>query len=442
LGDLQGTSIPQAVFNIVKNLVGEGMLSLPAGVAAGTGLGLAIVILTLFGLALGYTFSVMGRACNVTRTKTHKGCGEALSGPVFAQTMAVMCTLKTASTCLAYAIVLGDSYSRILHFFCWRDPFWTSRQVILLGITALILLPLVLQRDLSCLSYASCVGVAGEIFVVGVMSARYLDGSYASPHGLYWNSTRAVDHPEFSSGTDVWHTSVMTFVLFGSMSTAFIAHYNAPKFYSQMRKDRHPLQQPLRGRGRATTSRFNIAVGIGFCFAWVIYLWVMSVGYLTFGEASEGLILNNYSEEDPWATAARVSIGFAVMFGFPLAFISLRDNTFSVFGLDEANGGVFYAVTFALLALITAAACVLHDLGLVNSLGGAVFGACITLIFPGVLAYLASRQKDGAKEFSKLEGSANLLLIGFGVVLLLVGSTVNVVQKCYPQLLHRSSAGS
>ena len=29
----------------------------------------------------------------------------------------------------------------------------------------------------------------------------------------------------------------------------------------------------------------------------VIYLWIMAVGYLTFGTAAEGLILNNYSEQ-------------------------------------------------------------------------------------------------------------------------------------------------
>ena len=31
--------------------------------------------------------------------------------------------------------------------------------------------------------------------------------------------------------------------------------------------------------------------------AMVIYLWIMAVGYLTFGTAAEGLILNNYSEQ-------------------------------------------------------------------------------------------------------------------------------------------------
>ena len=29
----------------------------------------------------------------------------------------------------------------------------------------------------------------------------------------------------------------------------------------------------------------------------VIYLWVMAVGYLTFGSNADGLILNNYSEK-------------------------------------------------------------------------------------------------------------------------------------------------
>lgn len=31
--------------------------------------------------------------------------------------------------------------------------------------------------------------------------------------------------------------------------------------------------------------------------AMVIYLWITAVGYLTFGTAAEGLILNNYSDK-------------------------------------------------------------------------------------------------------------------------------------------------
>jgi len=211
------------------------------------------------------------------------------------------------------------------------------------------------------------------------------------------------------------------------VSTAFIAHYNGPKFYSQLR--------------RANPKRFSIVVATGFFISWMIYAWVMCVGYLTFGNACEGLILNNYSEEDSWATAARVAIGFAVLFGFPLAFTSLRDNTISALGLDDEKRSVFCSVTFALLVPITSAGCFLEDLGLVNSLGGAIFGASITLIFPGALAYLASRNKRlEAKEFGKTEGRLALLVIASGFVLLVFGSIVNVIKKCFPELLHKGSS--
>ena len=54
-------------------------------------------------------------------------------------------------------------------------------------------------------------------------------------------------------------------------------------------------------------------------------------------------------------------------------------------------------MTFGLLSMIVLGACCFHDLGLANSLGGAVLGSLITMVFPALLLYFAGRQ---SKEFS------------------------------------------
>merc|ERR1719343_121010 len=160
-----------------------------------------------------------------------------------------------------------------------------------------------------------------ELFVLVFMQYRYLDGSYA-PEGQYYDIIPPENRVDFGTPNypHMWNVSVTTFVLLASLSTAFIAHYNAPKFYIQMRK-RSP-------------KRFTMAVAVAFTFSLAIYLWIMFVGYMSFGENCEGLILNNYAESDPWATAARVAISFAVLFGFPLSFTALRDATMSTLNLE------------------------------------------------------------------------------------------------------------
>jgi len=318
-------------------------------------------------------------------------------------------------------MVIGDSFSRILHFFGYSG-FLASKQGTLLAITVFILLPLCLQRDLSILSYTSLIGISGEFFVVVFMQVRYLDGSY-TPDGAYYYEIESKYRPEFNAGgADYWGTSVSTFVLLGSLATAFIAHYNAPKFYSQMKTQ--------------TVAQFNRVVTVAFLFSLAIYLWVMSVGYLTFGNAADGLILNNYSESDAGATAARIAIGFAVVFGFPLAFTALRDSTMGVFGMDGQQSGTFVGVTLALLLPITVMACMMNDLGLVNSLGGAIFGGLIILVFPGLLCYYAAKNTSGGKaEFHKLEAAWSWVVVALGVALCALGSTTVLIKKFNPELL-------
>lgn len=413
-----GSTAAQTLLNIIMNLVGEGMLSLPFGVAAGTGVISAIMISVAFCSFMGYTFHLMGRMCYATGQTNHKACGEQVSGPILAQTMSVVLMIKTLFTCLTYSIVIGQSFSKILHFWKLTGPF-TTQGGVLIVIACVVLLPLCCQKDLSILSYTSFIGICGEIFVVFVMQLRYYDGSY-TPEGHFYSLTDAAYQPDFgTAGAQYYSTSVTTFVLLGSLSTAYIAHYNAPKYYTQLR-DRSP-------------EKFAKVVLIAFGYTATIYAWIMSVGYLTFGKACDGLILNNYSEQDVLATAARVAIGFAVIFGFPLAFTALRDSTIGVFALQKEKATTFYSVTMALLGLIILIGCFVTDLGVVNSLGGAIFGSIITLVFPGLLVYLAV--KKGNEHFGGADRNMALLVIFFGIILIFFGSTIVILKSYFPATL-------
>merc|ERR1719238_1544972 len=99
-GAVKGMTSIQMLFNMVQNIVGEGMLSLPAGIAGGTGLLAGSLIAFFFCSLMGYTFAIMGRTCFATGEKTHKDCAAKVSGPGLAQTMAVVLMLKTVFTCL------------------------------------------------------------------------------------------------------------------------------------------------------------------------------------------------------------------------------------------------------------------------------------------------------------------------------------------------------
>lgn len=84
-------------------------------------------------------------------------------------------------------------------------------------------------------------------------------------------------------------------MLVSMISTAYVAHYNAPKFMAE-------LQKP-------TMPRYNRVVSAAFAFAIMMYIGIMWIGFLTFGGNSTGFVLNNYSNDDVLATVARIAIG-------------------------------------------------------------------------------------------------------------------------------------
>jgi len=282
-----------------------------------------------------------------------------------------------------------------------------ARSTVLLSMTAVAILPLCLLKDLSVLSITSLLGSAAMLYTTAFMGVRYFDGSYL-PGGRYAAMLAPAFSPAFAAAPAPWRVTVKSLVLACSLSTAFIAHYNAPKFYG--------------GLANRSEARFNAVSAVSFSTAIVLFGAVMALGYLTFGTASQGLILNNYATRDPLATVARVAIGSSIVFTYPLAFTGLRDGVSSLLSVPETDRS---KLTVALLGAITALALVVRNVGFVNNLGGSIFGAAIIYIFPALLL-LSARAKAGASAAEVVFARATI--VG-GAVLAVLGSVVSVLKE-------------
>ena len=78
------------------------------------------------------------------------------------------------------------------------------------------------------------------IFAATFVTRRLADKSCV-PDGSYHETVPDDARLDFGSPARprLWEVSVTTFASLASLSTAFVAHYNAPKFYVQTR-DRSP----------------------------------------------------------------------------------------------------------------------------------------------------------------------------------------------------------
>lgn len=400
------TTGAQTMFNLIKNIVGAGVLSLPSGVAAGTGIVPAILITTILGMYSAWTFSKLGEMCHRNDAYTFAELGEKVRGKGFAKLMTLTCTIKTFFTCFVYSLVICDSWTQILAGF----GFYVGRDQVLLSVTVFVLLPLCLMENLSVLSYTSLLGSGGMLFTLCFMVQRFFDESYL-PGGQYYESVATQLHPSFEDAPGLFMVhGFQTLTLVSLLSTAFIAHYNAPKFYKQV-VNRSP-------------SRFSKISFASFITALVIFLAFMIVGYMTFGMNSQGFILNNYSAVDPLATAARTAISTSMILTYPLGFTGLRDGTAGLLG-DRVNRTL---LTIGLLTFITAIAFVVTDVGFLNAIQGAILGSALIYCFPGmILIYYAEspQGQTGLEKSTVLIARCTVLL---GIVLGLCGATVTILQ--------------
>ncbi len=207
---------------------------------------------------------------------------------------------------LSYAIILGDSAAGMAAQL-GAPPLLRLPNVWIGLLTTFVLAPLCLMRDLSSLAFGSVVGTAGTLYTAAFMTLRAFDKTYQTG-GAYHTAIAEPLRPQFTPGSG---PSLSMFVLLSMLSTTFLAHYNARKFYSELRPC--SAVAPSGGGGGGGGSklrRFNVAVSLAFGLAGVLCAWIMSAGFFTFGASANGLILNNYATSDPLAFIARCSYSF------------------------------------------------------------------------------------------------------------------------------------
>uniref|UniRef100_A0A7S4JMK3 Amino acid transporter transmembrane domain-containing protein n=2 Tax=Odontella aurita TaxID=265563 RepID=A0A7S4JMK3_9STRA len=293
-----------------------------------------------------------------------------------------------------------------------------SRSNSLLIVTTFCLLPLCLLKNLAALAPFSLAGIVAMLFAGCVMAARYLGGGYAlgSGEGLEAGGRFLADVaeefvPKFGSDGAMSVFRPGTFVFVCMLSTAFMAHFNAPKFYLELKDN--------------TVPRFNRVVNMSFLFSVLIQAAIMAVGFLTFGTASSGLVLNNYSPRDALVSVARIAVAFSVVFTYPMPFVGCRDGVLDLMEIPRERRTDAYvnSVTVTLLGLVTAAALKFSDISFVLSFGGATLGNALIYVFPALMFRGAVRSMgESATEGLKRETTVAAAHMVLGVVLGTLGA--------------------
>lgn len=254
----------------------------------------AAALIALMGGVSAFTFAWIGRVCAATDSQSYSEAWDKTVGKKSSWVIALSCVVDCFAGNLSYSMILADTFVALLA----SVGFAVTRTQSLLGVTGLVLLPLCLLKNLSSLAPFSLVGIMGMLYTTVAMAIRYFGKSYVAPGGQFVGSIAAV--PSFGTNGASTVMSAKALILMCMLSNAYIAHFNAPKFYRELKNN--------------TLPRFYRVVGWSFGISIALYSIITAMGFLTFGAASNGLILNNYSNQDLLMSLSRIAVTISIVF--------------------------------------------------------------------------------------------------------------------------------
>lgn len=486
-------SIAGPTFGVIKAMLGTGMLALPSGLAVITNhphaLWPAHALLVVFSILSAYTFLLYGRLTHATQAtslgdiwrKVHTRAQSSSSTTTTTAIAQIMSAENTNSgvvvslasfvfcfgACLTFSLVFGDMFSGFLQgslFFSQVLPAWAlTRQASILAITTTILFPLCNLQSLAALAPVSVIGVIGSVLTTVFLAWRcpsvVLHSPYSVPGVGFLASVAR--QPSFSTYSRV--QSPAPLVLLAMSCVALMAHFSAPEFYHSVASkeesvlvrrsgDETLMKKPDRQRDDdGAMGRFAKMTAVGYSVVAILNSLTLAFGFLTFGGACDGIILNNFSKSDWGANAARLLVGLSVVGSYPMLLRATRSAAFELtsFGKPRTTPtrSREFGMTAFLLSVVTAISLVVKDAGFVLSFNGALVGSNIIYTIPALLflKLQSSQPEQRLSNGNAVKQPARLLfraeqwlcraLVVFGVVSAVVGGATSVITTYFPHLL-------
>ena len=310
---------------------------------------------------------------------------------------------------LAYSMILADTFRDLLG----SVGVSLSRSNAMFAITAVVLLPLCLLKDLSSLAPFSLLGILGMGYTVVAMAVRYISGDYKLPDGKFVADMAENLQPKFGSTGAKGVFNPKAFILVSMLSTAYMSHFNAPKFYNELKDN--------------TIERFNSVVYPSFAISILFFCTVAALGFLTFGANASGLILNNYSTGDTLMGLSRVAVALSLVFSYPLVFVGSREGVLDLLSVpkESRTDANLNALTVLLLSIVTALALKVEDLSFVLSFGGATLGNALIYVWPAIMFRGAvKRLGEEASDRMKVEVWVGMASAAIGTIMGFIGAKI------------------
>lgn len=386
------TDFGGAMVNLLKTILGAGMLAMPAAVASlgyvpGTLAIIAAGLLASFGLHLYVESSQMlGREASIAGLSalTYPKLGDVFDGAM---------ALKCAGVALTFLVVIGDMLPGIMRCIGVTGSFLDRRLWIAASLTVLV--PLSLQRRLDSLKHTSLVGLVAVGYIVCLSAYHFFTaGLQEGPRGVQ----------PFAPLTLASIRSIPVFVF------AFTCHQNIFSVHNEVENPSPRFMARL-------VNTCIVATGL-------LYLLFSMLSYADFGDRLESNVFLNYPIDGAPYVVGRLAFTVLAIVSFPLMTHPCRKSLIAILPVsDEAKGKplVHHGITILIVAAVFCVAWNVRDLHLISSVIGTVAGIPVCYILPYIF-YAKLHPPDGVCtdrwQGIKRRGAAALAVFGALAMLL------------------------
>lgn len=411
---LTKSSMGVSTLNLMKNCVGAGVFSLSAKLLSVSSISnqslipRATFLIFLLAISASYSFYTVAETCRLTGVSTYGDCWAETVSPKSRWFIQTIICLGPLIACLANTIVLTDLLAAILQSLNFPLALCENRVAVAMLLCGFIIYPLCSVQDLKALQSSSILGFAGQVVAMVVVAVRAADKSYL-PGGMY--AVEQMHIPQVVAESGEAGASLFRWFVFTSLlSYCFVAHYNAPKYFTDME---NPTQSRM--------MRMTLAAYLGAAVFYALSMWL---GVMAFGSTCKPYLLNNLAPRDPLSMAARISVAASILASTPLMFMNVRNWLINAsqqsFPVLASTKPMAAALVIAMGVLATQ----FTDISVLGSVAGGLLGTNMMFTIPPIM-YIRALQKRSAKTGSPVPLSVLVVNVGIslaGFILSAVGT--------------------
>ncbi|VVC24506.1 Amino acid transporter, transmembrane domain [Cinara cedri] len=283
-----------ASFNYINSIIGSGVIGIPYAFNL-AGVGLGIILLALVAIVTDYSLVIMLKSAHICGSFSYQSLMKSAFGRYGFVVLSFLQFTYPFIAMVSYNIIVGDTATKVLIrlFALPHDSIFAQRYFVIAMATIFITAPLCMLRNVARLAKASVLSfiMVLVIFVTIVIRYESLSDVMSSVYKADNKSTWDFARPDAVQAM-------------GIMSFGFMCQHNVFLLYDSIEGVSQTVWNNV--THFAVTVSFLLMVGFGL------------VGYATFGNLTQGDLLENYCWNDDLINISRLLFSLITLLTFPL----------------------------------------------------------------------------------------------------------------------------